>query len=182
MLRIKKEKKKKKNQEGETWKSTNRENDLKNVGSSVQWIQPLQIIWSGILLPANIEKRPDYPSTETTTTTTKSSPDKLHKTTVSKTLYTRQQMTAIPERWETNEGSPNIAPRFLPWESFQSLAQGGETEWELRDFPESRTQELRLEELEPTGQNTRQKRSTQRTLEICSKCLQIFSRMSLWQV
>lgn len=46
------------------------------------------------------------------------------------------------------------------------------------DFPESRTQELRLEELEPTGQNTRQKRSTAENPEICSKCPQIFSRMS----
>lgn len=85
---------------------------------------------------------------------------KLHKTTVSKTLYTRQQMTAIPERWETNEGSPNIAPRSSPWESFQSMAQGGEIEWERHDFPESRRQELRLEELELTGQNARKKRST----------------------
>lgn len=82
----------------------------------------------------------------------KNSPDKLHKTTVSRTQYTRQQMTAIPERWETNEGSPNIAPRFSPWEGIQSMAQGGETEWEPRDSPESRRQELRLEELEPTGQ------------------------------
>ena len=92
----------------------------------------------------------------------KNSPDKLHKTTVYRTQYTRQQMTAIPERWETIEGSPNIAPRFSPWEGIQSMAQGGETEWEPRDSPESRRQELRLEELEPTGQNTRQKRSTQR--------------------
>ena len=64
--------------------------------------------------PANIEKRrPDYPSSETTKKK-KNSLDKLHKTTVSKSWYTGQQMTAIPERWETNEGSPNIAPRFSP--------------------------------------------------------------------
>ena len=37
------------------------------------------------------------------------------------------------------------------------MAQGGEIEWEPRDFPESRRQELRLEELELTRQNTRKK-------------------------
>ena len=37
-------------------------------------------------------------------------------------------VTAIPVKWETNEGSPNIAPRFSPWEGIQSMAQGGETE------------------------------------------------------
>lgn len=104
-----------KNQEGETWMSTNRENDLKNVGSSVQWIQPLQIIWSGILLPANIEKRrPDYPSTETTTTKEKKIPQ---------TNYIKQQFPrhCTPgNRWQLSlkDGKQMRGAQTLPPDSY----------------------------------------------------------------